>query len=120
MYPVYNSLYCSPCDAVKLQIASLLATQKSEIPLKYVDVQMQSGTIECGMCAIALTTALSGKYISAMREQLTMCLETGVFSMLAMHRTRRICRLIKSTATIKMCCDCRMPMWSSSNMLQWH
>ena len=34
---------------MKLQIASLLATQKFEIPLKYVEVQMQSGTNDCGL-----------------------------------------------------------------------
>ena len=42
----------------KAQIASLLATQHPVITLKFVDLQMQSGTYDCGLFAIAHATAL--------------------------------------------------------------
>ena len=108
---------------MKLQIASLLASHKSEIPLKYVDVQMQSGTNDCGLLAIAYATALClgelrGKYIieqTATRAHLIKCLETGVSLMFPMRKTRRTSRRVKSTATIKVCCDCRIPTRSSSD-----
>jgi len=99
------------------QIAALLATQKSEIQLQYVDIQMQSGANDCGLLAIAFATALChgelpGKYIfeqRAMRGQLMKCLEAREFSMFPVRKIRRSSKQIKSTSIIKIYCDCRMP-----------
>ena len=55
---IYDSMLCSPHVTVKQHIAALLATQMSEIELKYVDVQMQSGHNDCGIFAIALAAIL--------------------------------------------------------------
>ena len=72
---VYDSLYSSPPVVVKQQIAALLATRKPAIPLKYVDVQMQSGANDCGLFAIAFATALCsgelpGKYSMCLNREL--------------------------------------------------
>ena len=45
------------CTLAKAQIASLLATQHPVITFKFVDLQMQSGTYDCGLFAIAHATA---------------------------------------------------------------
>ena len=69
---------------------------------------------------------LPGKYIFATREHLIKCLETGVFSTFPVYITRRMSTRVESTATSKVCCDCRMPMLSNSNRVQctncrkWH
>lgn len=47
---VYDSLYSSASECVQFQISSLLATSLNEITLKFVEVQMQSGTYDCGLC----------------------------------------------------------------------
>ena len=123
---MYDSLYSSPPVVVKQQIAALLATRKPAIPLKYVDVQMQSGANDCGLFAIAFATALCsgelpGKYVfeqSAMRGHLMKCLAAGEFSMLPVRKLRRSSKRIKSTSAIKVYCDCRMPELPSSSMVQ--
>ena len=43
---------------MKRQIAALLATKHSVITLKHMDVQIQSGTYDCGLFAIAFAMAL--------------------------------------------------------------
>ena len=119
-------MFCSPHLAVKQQIAALLATQMSEIEMKYVDVQMQSGHNECGMFAIAYATTLClgeqpDNYIleqGAVRRHLIKFLEKGTFDMFPVRKTRRQSTRIKSTATIKVFCDCRMPELPSSGMVQ--
>ena len=123
---VYDSLYSPPPAVMKQQNAALLTTQKSEIQLQYVDVQMQSGANDCGLFAIAFATTLClgelpGKYIfeqRAMRGNLMKCLEAGEFSMFPVRKIRRSSKRIKSTSIIKVYCDCRMPELPSSSMVQ--
>lgn len=55
---VYDSLYMSASASIKHQLAALLSTSKESIELRYIDVQKQSGTNDCGLFAIAFTTAL--------------------------------------------------------------
>ena len=55
---VFDSLCACALTLAKAQIASLLATQHPVITLKFVDLQMQSGTYDCGLFAIAHATAL--------------------------------------------------------------
>ena len=55
---MYDSLYSGTSECVQCQIATLLASPSSHITLKFVDVQMQSGTYVCGLFAVAFATAL--------------------------------------------------------------
>ena len=41
------------CDMLQ-QVAALLATCKPTMTLRYVDVQMQNGSADCGLLAVAL------------------------------------------------------------------
>ena len=42
-----------------MQIAAVMATEKPELILKFMDVPIQSGSYDCGLFAIAFATALS-------------------------------------------------------------
>ena len=53
---VFVSLYPSASSCVKRQIAALLATKLNVITLKHIDVQIQSGTYDCGLFVITFAT----------------------------------------------------------------
>ena len=55
---VYDSLYPSVSTCVHKQIAALLHTSSREITVKIMDMQIQAGTCDCGLFAIATATAL--------------------------------------------------------------
>ena len=55
---IYDSVYSTACDELQQQIASILITQHSSIILHFIDVQLQSGSSDCGLFAIAYATAL--------------------------------------------------------------
>ena len=55
---VYDSLFNSVTPIVKQQIAAILFTEQNTIDLKVMDVQMQSGSANCGLFAIAFAIAL--------------------------------------------------------------
>ena len=83
---VYDSLYSTLPTLANAQIASLLATQQPNIKVKFMDVQMQSGSSNCGLFTIAYATALRfglprGNFFfeqSEMRSHLQKCLEEQV------------------------------------------
>ncbi len=82
---VYDSMYTCCPTACKALIASLLATNRSAIELKYMDVQMQLGSYDCSLFAIAFAAALAygnqpGLFLfdqEKMRLHLRKCLEDG-------------------------------------------
>jgi len=49
----FDSLYCTLSPDLKRQIAAILATKQCEIPVSFMDVQMQVGGCDCGVFAIA-------------------------------------------------------------------
>ena len=59
---VYDSLY--PSDTyIQKQIATLLRNTEKEVKVNIMDMQMQSGTCDCGLFAIATATSLlNGTY----------------------------------------------------------
>ena len=56
---VYDSAYSCGPTICKAQIAALLATVQPSIELQYMDVQMQSGSYDCALFAIAFAIQLS-------------------------------------------------------------
>ena len=56
---MYNSLYSVTSECIKCQVATLLTSPSSHICLKFVDVQMQSGTYDCGLFSVAFAMALA-------------------------------------------------------------
>ena len=106
---VYNSLYPSVSSCMKRQIAALLATKHKIITLKHMDVQMQSGTYDCGLFAITFATTLvhnehPGKFLfnqDSMRQHPMKCLELGEMTMFPVKRTRRNAGRIKTKTLLK-------------------
>ena len=56
---VYDSKYQCLTTTTELQLASLVNTPESQINIKFVDVQKQCGSSDCGVYAVAFATALS-------------------------------------------------------------
>ena len=123
---IYDSLYVCVNQAIKNQIAALLATKKKEIKLKFMDVQIQSGGYDCGLFAIANATALvlgyePGRFFfdqTAMRRHLKRCLESGSLSLFPVKKTRRAEGKVKSEDSIELFCNCRMPQLPGVDMIQ--
>ena len=65
---IYDSLYYSAGTQLKAQIAAVMATEKQNLILDFMDVAMQSDSYDCGLFAIAFATALAtGKTQSNLR-----------------------------------------------------
>ena len=92
----YNSLPPTPTAHLKNQIAALLATPRSSIRMNYIDTQMQCGSVDCGIFAIAFALTLAngekpGVYHfdqPKMRKHLIQCLELKSISASPITRKR--------------------------------
>ena len=56
---IYDSFPPAPTSHLMNQITALLATPKPAITVKYMDTQMQCGSTDCSIFAIAFATALA-------------------------------------------------------------
>lgn len=123
---VYDSLYSSASECVQFQISSLLATPLNEITLNFVDVQMQSGTYDCGLFAVAFATMLTlghnpGQFFfdqRAMRRHLWTCLKNKKMLMFPVIKERRNKQKIKATQQIPIFCLCRLPAMTGIQMIE--
>ena len=123
---VYDSLYSSASPSQMMQIASLLYSKEKKISLLFKDVQMQDGSSDCGVFAIAFATAITfgldpGAFLfdqSKMRQHLLQCLQKSKMSMFPVNRYRRVGGRIKYEDTISLFCICRLPKFSNSNWVQ--
>ena len=123
---VYDSLYSFASPSLKLQISPLLYTQHSHIMLVFKDVQMQCGSLDCGVFSIAFATALAhgqqpGNFIfdqHKLREHLFNCFESRKMSMFPIKKLRRVGRRKKATDTIQLYCICRLPKFTNSDWVQ--
>ena len=114
---VYDSLYPSVSTCVHKQIAALLHTSSREIRVKIMDMQIQAGTCDCGLFAIATATALlSGGQPEActfkqteMRKHLYGGFKQGKLLPFPLLKMRRASKKVKYTKTISVYCLCRMP-----------
>ena len=124
---VFDSLYACAPTLAKAQIASLLATQHPVITLKFVDVQMQSGTYDCGLFAIAHATALAlgeqpGNYLydqPKMRKHLYKSFQMKTMTLFPLKKERRNKELkVKTEEEILVYCHCRMPELPNTRWVQ--
>ena len=122
---VYDSKYRNVSTCVKKQIATLLFTDESEIVLKLKGMQIQSGSEDCGLFAIATATALvlnkqPGNICFdqlKMRRHLMQCFENGKITMFPMKKRRFINRKDRML-NFKVFCICRMPEDRDVNWIQ--
>ena len=56
---MYDSLYNCLTTSTELQIASIVNTSQPKISVEFVDIEKQFGSSDCGVYALAYTTALS-------------------------------------------------------------
>ena len=114
---MYDSLYSTVTEYVKLQISSLLCSKEESIILKFVNLVKQSGPNDCGVFTIAYATALClgkspGKYLfnqKLFRKHLQTCLEQEHFTMFPIIKARRRGDIITIERNILVFCYCRMP-----------
>ena len=107
---VYDSVYYTVSTFVERQIAAMLCSQEKEIPLHFINTQMQYGSADCGLFAIAFATAIalgiSPEYIhfqqGEMRQHLLTCLSNGKLTMFPFDKNRRAKKRIKVTQIIKL------------------
>ena len=128
---VYDSLYPSVGSNTKLQIAALFATPGPRISLQVVNCQLQKGSCDCGLFAVAFATALAhGLHPESlnfkqndMRQHLHGCLITGKMTMFPAV-SRKVAKRIKSKDEILVFCSCRlpemMPMAECSKCNEWY
>ena len=122
---VYDSAYSCCPTICRAQIAALLATMQPAIELQYMDVQMQSGSYDCGLFAIAFATAIVlGKQPglllfeqSKMRQHLKKCLEEGTIKMFPVKRMRWGMK-VKCNESAPVYCSCRMPELSQTKWIE--
>ena len=86
---VYDSMYLSVGSYTKKQIAAIVCSKENTITLNMRNVQLQAGGSDCGVFAIAFTTALANNINpceccfkqDGMRDHLRRCLESGKLTM---------------------------------------
>ena len=107
------------------QVAAMMKCSESSFRMRYINVQMQAGSSDCGLFAIAFAVALcAGKDPhkcsfdqGQMRRHLYQCLEKGELSEFpASKKPRRCTSSIKSIKTIQVYCMCRLPWDKDINL----
>ena len=122
---VYDSKpNCSVGAVLHRQVAKLLRTAEKSFELKYIDVQRQRGSSDCGLYAIANATTLcygGDPHITSynqeeFRAHLARCFESRCMTMFpAADRPRRLGRKrVLSSKTIDVFCTCRLP-WNKDD-----
>ena len=113
----YDSLYnYLSLDAEKV-IAQLfkMCTCTNVVDVDIMSVGKQSGSTDCGLYAIALSTALTFGidpttlhfYQEDMRSHLTECLEKKIMKLFPVLKTRRRAKRVSKTVTIFICPKCK-------------
>ena len=94
--------------------------------LNFVDVQMQSGTYDCGLFAVAFATALTlghnpGQFFfdqQAIRRHLWTCLKNNKMLTFPVKRERRNKQKINATQQIPIFCSCQLPAMTGVQMIE--
>ena len=121
---IYDSLYLSVGSHVKDQVAAIVCADEKEITLNHIDVQNQQGTCDCGLFSLAFAACLANGHQpekqlfdqTKFRKHLYHCLVKGELTMFPTVKSRVPKKVIKSTDTIPIFCECRMP--DHGNMVQ--
>ncbi len=117
---VYDSMPSSHSSVLARQVAAMMKSQASSFRLRQVNVQMQNGTSDCGLFAVAFAVSLCGgkdphvcSYDQGqMRHHLYQCLEKGKlteFPATKKLKPKRYTRRVKSTRPVQVYCTCRLP-----------
>ena len=113
---VYDSLYPSIGTFLQKQIATLLRTREKEIKVNIMNMQVQSGTCDCGLFALATATSLLNGVNpgaitykqSEMRRHLYDSICRGRLAPFPVLKTRRSSSNIKYSESFPVYCVCRL------------
>ena len=127
---VYDSLPPTFCSSVTTQVAAMLKCSSPQFTLRYIDVQHQRGSNDCGLLAVAFAEALCAGNDphtirfdqTLMRQHLKVCLEQRSIQRFPTSSRQWRCQKsrVKASKTIKVYCICQLP-WEkndSSNLVQ--
>ena len=114
---IFDSGVKSSSYRLKKQIASILFTEENTITLRYMNVQHQVGTSDCGLFAIAFAAALCEGIDPTslvfrqplMRNHLTTCIEKNKLEQFPLAKQRRAIVKPVKTECYDIYCTCRMP-----------
>lgn len=120
------SLHPSINTFVKKQIAAMLKTTENEIQVNIMDIQVQAGTCDCGLFAVATSSALvngihPGECTfnqSGMRRHLYDSFNQGIIDLFPLLKHRRAGKKVKYSETFSVYCNCRMPESSEKAMVE--
>ena len=123
---VFDSMPPAPTTDLLNQVAALLCSPQDTVKVKYIDVQMQDGSSDCGLFAIAFATTLAngiqpGRCFfnqGAMRSHLMKCLQEQNMTEFPIKKTRRTELKVKNITGLHVHCMCRMPEIPGSTMIQ--
>ena len=113
---VYDSLCtCTPTEEIKKQVAAIVNSKHKAITLKYINVQRQSATSNCGLFALAFVMSLLDKVNpetklydqKLMRQHLLNALKKLPL-FFSIMKDRKIRKRIMSFYTVPLYCTCRM------------
>ena len=100
----------------KDQVTSLLFTERSTIKIKFMNVQIQYGSSDCGLFAVAFATSLCGIDPTTciyrqpnMRRHFLACIDNGEMKEFPTARIRRPITNPAKIDEITVYCTCRMP-----------
>ena len=112
----YDSMFSFLSPSTQSTIINLLQPKSSQLHVKIMVAPIQSGSTDCGLFAIAISTALAfGQNPSLemyhqedMRPHLQQCFVNQLMNPFPTKSTRRVDSFIKETVTIYVCPVCRM------------
>ena len=115
---VYDSFNQSLSQSTVNQVCALIFTRNQTIDVRFIDVEPQTNSSDCGVYAIAFATSLcfcedisSIQYcVSKMRTHLVSCLEKRQMAPFpSIQRKSTLSHSILAQQRIPVSCSCRMP-----------
>ena len=121
---VYDSLNLTLTKELKLTVADLLYSEEDHITIKYVKMQYQIGTNDCGLFAVASACAICNGIDLAeikfeqkcMRSHLINCLSNGLLDPFPAKNSRKKI-IYEFEKNIQVYCICRRP-YSGTKMIE--
>ena len=122
---LYDSYFSSACTETLELLAQLVKTRQSCLRINTMNVHKQTGTIDCGLLAIATVTCLlfDGDPTTvvfdqeALHQHFVKTLETNVITLFPTLQTRRPAKRISRVQSLQVFCICRLPDTAGDEMV---
>ena len=122
---LYDSYFSSACTETLELLTQLVKTRQSCLRINTMNVHTQTGTIDCGLFAIATVTCLlfDGDPTTvvfdqeALRQHFIKILETNVITLFPILQIRRPAKRISRVQSLQVFCICRLPDTAGDEMV---